>query len=553
MRKERFAIVVSVIGLAFCAGAQSLNKEIKVERDIVPEYRDADRLPISPVISLPAIARPELKYSLVDRHVGVTTSLFTLPVGTPLIDEPTVYPGYAAVGYMPLVNVGVSAGYRFIDNDKTALGAWMQYNGRIYNPNWGRDAANLDKKSDDYKNHAASLGVNLRHHTGADAILTALADYSYYHYYAPGLLNDSQGVNNVNAVLSWKKDGGEELFYGIGGGFSRFAFINQNKCSDNNGQIYLHRAPIRQNKFNFNGNAGVNISKESKAGIGVDFTYLHTPMTVAEEENTTLNTWLLRLTPSYRYVVRDLSVDLGMKIDITHGEGKAFHIAPDIKAVYRPLGFLGVNIKAGGGEIQNTASSIYFDMPYMEQLIAYENSHVPLMLDAGLTFGPFKGAYLEVFGGWAKANEWMMPFGNANIGLAPVNVSGWHGGVTAGYRYGSTLEAKITAECASGSNNIVHSYYLWRDRAKYVIDGMVTYSPIDKLGISLKYLMRAKRKAGNESLGSVNSANFGVKYRINDKVSVFLDGENLFNKRFHYIGGVPSQGITGLAGVTVKF
>ena len=126
MRKERFAIVVSVIGLALYAGAQSLNKEIKVERDIVPEYRDAERLPISPVISLPAIARPELKYSLVDRHVGVTPSLFTLPVGNPLIDEPTVYPGYAAVGYMPLVNVGVSAGYRFIDNDKTALGAWMQ-------------------------------------------------------------------------------------------------------------------------------------------------------------------------------------------------------------------------------------------------------------------------------------------------------------------------------------------------------------------------------------------------------------------------------------------
>ena len=86
-----------------------------------------------------------------------------------------------------------------------------------------------------------------------------------------------------------------------------------------------------------------------------------------------------------------------------------------------------------------------------------------------------------------------------------------------------------------------------------MIDGMVTYSPIDKLDISVKYLMRAKRKAGNESLGAVNSANFCVKYRINDKVSVFLDGENLFNKRFHYIGGVPSQGITGLAGVTLKF
>ncbi|MDE5745191.1 MAG: TonB-dependent receptor [Paramuribaculum sp.] len=553
MRKERFAIVVSVIGLAFCAGAQSLNKEIKVERDIVPEYRDADRLPISPVISLPAITRPELKYSLVDRHVGVTPSLFTLPVGDPLIDEPAVYPGYASVGYMPLFNAGVSAGYRFIDTGKTALGAWMQYNGRIYNSNLGDDAVYPNEKSNDYKEHTASLGVNLKHRTGADAILTAFADYSYYHYSAPALLNDSQGVNNVNTILSWKKDGGEGLFYGVGGGFSRFAFINQNKCSDNNGQIYLYRAPIRQNKFNLNGATGINISKESNADVGLDFTYLHTPMSVTDNVSATLNTWLLRLTPRYRYEVRDLSVDLGVKIDITHGGGKAFHIAPDVKAVYRPLGFLGVNFKAGGGEIQNTASSIYFDMPYMEQLIAYENSHVPLTLDAGLTVGPFKGAYLEIFGGWAKANEWIMPFGNASIGLAPVNVSGWHGGVVAGYRHSSTLETKISAEFASGNNNIVHSYYLWRDRAKCVIDATVIYSPIEKLDLSLRYLLRGKRKAGNESLGSVNSANLGAKYKINDRVSVFLDGENLFNKRFHYIGGVPSQGITGLAGVTLKF
>ncbi|MDE5837688.1 MAG: TonB-dependent receptor [Paramuribaculum sp.] len=553
MRKERLAFFSAAIGLAVCAGAQSLNKEIKIERDIVPEYRDADKLPVSPVISLPAVAKSNLNYSLVDRPVGVTPSIFALPLYHPATDMLKVYPGYASIGFMPMFNASASAGYRFINTDKTHLGAWMQYNGRIYDPNLGKDAANPDKKSDDHKNHAASLGINLSHHTGADAILTALADYSYYYYYAPELLNDRQGVNNVNAHLSWRKDSGEGLFYGIGGGFSRFAFINQNKCSDNKGLIYLYRAPIRQNKFNLNAEGGFAMSASSKVRIGVDFDYLRTPMTVEEDSNRVLNTWLLRLTPGYSYSANNLSVNLGVKVDITHGAGKAIHIAPDVKVDYKPLNMFGVNIKVGGGEVQNTASALYFDMPYVAQMFAYENSHIPLTVDAGLSFGPFKGAYLEIFGGWAKANEWIMPLGNAQKGMDPVNISGWHGGVKAGYRYGKKLQVQVGAEMASGSDDIAKAYYMWRDRAKYVIEATASYSPIEKLDISLSYILRGKRKAGVDELGSVNTANLGAGYRINENVSVFLEGENLFNKHFHYIGGVQSQGITGLAGVTLKF
>ena len=86
-----------------------------------------------------------------------------------------------------------------------------------------------------------------------------------------------------------------------------------------------------------------------------------------------------------------------------------------------------------------------------------------------------------------------------------------------------------------------------------MIDGKVVYTPIKPLDFSLGYILRGKRKSGNTSLGSVNSLNFGAKYDINEKLAVFINGENLLNKHYFYIGDVPSQGITGLAGVTLKF
>ena len=171
MKKERFTICVLAIGLAFCAGAQSLDKEIKVQRDIIPEHRSAERLPISPVISLPAVNRSKLNYSMVDKPMGITPAMQILPVNYPDVNYPEIYPGYAAIGYMPVYNAGVSAGYRLINTSKTRLGGWVQYNGRSYKPN--RDTyIKRTVDTDNFSEHAVSVGVNLNQRTSAVSSLS---------------------------------------------------------------------------------------------------------------------------------------------------------------------------------------------------------------------------------------------------------------------------------------------------------------------------------------------------------------------------------------------
>ena len=138
--------------------------------------------------------------------------------------------------------------------------------------------------------------------------------------------------------------------------------------------------------------------------------------------------------------------------------------------------------------------------------------------------------------------------------LQAFNVRGWHGGLALGYRHGKLAQARVSAEVArSNSEDAGKGYYLWRDRAKYVIGATAKVSPIDKLNINAGYSFRGKRKAGAYSLGSVSNLSLGADYAVNARTTVFLTGENLLDRKFYFIGGVPSQGITGLAGVTYKF
>lgn len=566
MNKKHLFLSAALFAVACNCGAQSLNKEITVERDIVPEYRDADRLRISPVVSLPQVVRQNLTYSFVDRPVGVTPSIYPLVLQNPAIERNDLFPGYAAIGYMPLFNMAASAGYRFIDNDKTRLGAWLQYNGRTYHGDVASLTAGTKEKTM-LRRHTFTLGSKLRQSTGEQSWLDAQIDYTYSRYNLPaytltegGALTRNQAVNNLNVAADWRHEDKSAFSYGAGAGFSRFAFVHGSDELFYN--RYYDAAAARQSNITVNGDASLAFSDESTVSLGLDFSYLkgndsfryYIDGMPAGLLPTDLNTWLLRLTPGYHYIGANAAFDAGVRIDLTHGSGRAVHIAPDVRFSATPSPYFGFTVKAGGGEVQNSLASLFAVMPYMSQIHTYGNSHIPFTFDASVTVGPFKGAYAELFGGYARANDWLMP-GYFHSGvLQTFNVRGWHGGLALGYRHGKLAQARVSAEVArSNSEDAGKGYYLWRDRAKYVIDATAKVSPIDKLNINAGYSFRGKRKAGAYSLGSVSNLCLGADYAVNARTTVFLTGENLLDRKFYFIGGVPSQGITGLAGVTYKF
>ncbi len=586
-------IILAAAAMMPLAGmAQSLNKEITVERDIVPEQREATRIGFTPRVTLRPVTLKQLAYS----ETGVTARV---PASISVLDPAAYadsiymspYRGYAAVGFMPRFNAALSLGYRIIDTERTRLGAWLQYDGKSYRHTisdyplgeWGTG----QEWTTDYKRNTATAAVDFRQLVGSRSAVDVDLDYTFarFNYDFAGGWN--QNINRLNADALWSS-GFNDLAYTVGARFSRFAYVNSlPNLSDRLFEIEQGAGrPVRESNVDVNASLRADFDDHSLAALGVEFsslsynhnTFLSSPKTdlwssysdpqpyrPVLEDLPGFSTWLLRFTPRYRYVSGIATVDLGVKIDLTHNAGKAFHIAPDVTLGLNPSSQFAITLRAGGGEVQNTLGSLYDVNPYMVSTYAYGNSHVPFTIDADITIGPFAGAYLNLFGGYAKANEWLMPASNYLDWFVAEDVKGWHAGVAAGYKWRDAVEARVAFETASHSDSDPSSvYYLWRDRAKFAIDASVRVTPISPLDITLGYNLRSKRQVYYVStfsaesntlleLGSVSDLSAGASWRFNPQLSVFVKGENLLNHKYDLIGFIPAQGLTGLAGVSYKF
>lgn len=116
------AAAVITLGISATATADDLTKEITVEKDIVVQEREAQKLSQLPQFNLPAIETKKLSWT--DRGVAapLTHDITLLPpaaYAASIAKSP--YRGYIDAGYFPTFELGVSAGYRIIDNDATRL------------------------------------------------------------------------------------------------------------------------------------------------------------------------------------------------------------------------------------------------------------------------------------------------------------------------------------------------------------------------------------------------------------------------------------------------
>lgn len=590
-------IILAAAAMMPLAGmAQSLNKEITVERDIVPEQREATRIGFTPRVTLRPVTLKQLAYS----ETGVTARV---PASISVLDPAAYadsiyvspYRGYAAVGFMPRFNAGLSLGYRIIDTERTRLGAWLQYDGKSYRHTYGNppggECATDERWDADFKRNTATAAVDFRQLVGSRSAIDMNLDYTFarYTYERPGGWKELpyQNVHRLNADGLWSS-GFNDLKYTVGARFSRFAYVNSLTNQSTLPFVIEDGAgrPVRESNVDVNASLRADFDDHSLAALGVEFSslsYNHNaamwmsgdwcgtgvaypqPYHPVLGEFPGFSTWLLRFTPRYRYVSGIATVDLGVKIDLTHNAGKAFHIAPDVTLGLNLSSQFAITLRAGGGEVQNTLGSLYDVNPYMASVYAYGNSHVPFTIDADITVGPFAGAYLNLFGGYAKANEWLMPAYYYLSRFILDDVKGWHAGVAAGYKWRDAVEARVAFETASHSDSDVSSaYYLWRDRAKFAIDASVRVTPIAPLDITLGYNLRSKRQVywisqsttGHDCfqpLGSVSDLSAGASWRFNRQLSVFVKGENLLNHKYELLSLIPAQGLTGLAGVSYKF
>ena len=398
--------------------SQDLSKEITIEKEIVPEKRSASRMMVSPAVTLPAVSQKQLRFSEYGSPALTTPHLAFLEPAA-YADSLTAFPyrGYADLGYFPIYNTALSAGYRIIDKPSTLLNTWLQYNGKIYDGNLIEEPfADVTMRS-----HQVEAGIDFAQRVGGQSLLSVDADYHYGRFNTPYYSNEQvdryyQSVNQVDAQIGWSSKAGK-VKYAANVGYGHFGYAHA-AVADVVADVQLLGA-VRENSWTVNGYADYIINECSDLGIDVDASMVdyNRNSTFAADENGVLamrevaepDYGIIALSPHLDYNIGIFAARLGARIDVCVNSGRALYIAPDVKVDWLPFSWLAVYGHLGGGQQMNKLGELYDLSQHTAPMMAYGRSSVPFTADAGVMFGPWRGASIEIYGKYAIANDWLMP------------------------------------------------------------------------------------------------------------------------------------------------
>lgn len=573
-----------LLALATSLSAQDLSKEIVIEKEIIPQERQASRHNITPTMSLSPISVKPLSLSESSVGVQVPSFLTTLePAQGESIIGNSPYRGYAGIGYFPHPNFGASAGYRIMNTQNTILDVYGQYNFNRY------ERENLLGKDVVNRKSALTLGVFAKHKINDNARINAHIDYSIYNYNVPQQNSDgyNQRANRFGFGSEFiSKAGNLDYNVGIKYGYFGFAHIDPFNTLLPTEEMEANN----ENLISILGGASLPAGENSKAGIDVDATFLNYKTDAIWSEHShplTLKTSMLEspidgytrgaisFNPYYSLHVDNIDARVGADISFAIKSGKTVHIAPDVNIAWRPIASFGVWAKATGGQELNTLNSLFQDCRYMSPLMAHRNSDIKYDLQLGMAFGPFQGFTGKLYGNYASTEDWLMQsilIGTQtteyiNHVYSAVDLKGWLFGASLAYDYNGIASLELSYEMTPSKYD--KGYYSWRDRAKRVFSASLSVRPIEPLNIAVNYRLRQDRAAYSLSpysigsltafepnrieLGDVNDLSLTASYAINKQLSIFAEINNLLSEEWQDCYGVTTAPINGLIGVGYKF
>ncbi len=596
MKRLHISLLCGSAVLAISAQSKDLKTEITVDRTVVPVEREAVRLgSLTPQLLSSPVNMRRLTLADYTETAPLTRSVPVLgpaSYGDKLSLSP--YKGYAALGYFPAFNLGASAGYKFVDTEHTRLGAWLQYDGYSYKPS--------DKTDGSYANNTFTLGARLEQRVGKSSSFAASLGYTFAAIGKPdAFAEEKQNVNDFDINLSWWSRV-KAISYHAHASFDHFGYGKDGYVDNFKTFYHEDTQPTRaasENRFTFKAGIGYLGSSASPRGgleLSADFLSRSNGVEIADIQygvdefypivqpisDGTLG--VISLTPYYAFHGASVNGRIGAKVELsTGGTGKKFHIAPAVMLDWNAASQFALYANIEGGERLNSLRSLFGYCPFINSIWQYQRSHMPVSVEIGMNIGPFSGFSARIFGGYAVANDWLMPqsttmFENGeppldcgpNFDCGPqrlysftnfgyYDLKSWHAGVGLSYEWRSVVKVNATAETAP--NDADKSYYLWRDRAKYVINASIEVRPVKALKIGVGYELRAgRRNYASNDIGAValrlaNVSNLGVNasYDINESITVFARGENILNRRYELVTDIEAQGVKGLIGATYKF
>ncbi len=592
----KYLTAIICAAAALTAAAQ-VNKEITVERDVVLSVREAAPLSFTPSYTLPPVERVTLDYSqrlTTARIPALYSVLGPTAVGDSIAASP--WRGYVSAGYFPLLNLGASAGYRIIDGRSTTLDAWMQYDGSRYNAVLPAATIPISQEKKGIISHDVALGLRLQSLLGRGRLLSVAGTFDYGRfngepYLASGKDWQSATRADINALFMGP---GREFGYSVGFDYSLFKFGEGygEKNTAATGSVTRFN-PLTENRFalsasifamssdisKFQLDITASALKRSKGGrrvIGFDAdTWPPFPAYLAHADGKT--SALIDFNPTYRLSSKTFALRLGLRLGLSVHDSPTFSLAPDVKVSWTPLQAFALYASATGGVHQNTLGSLYAIDRFISPVISYSNSRVPVDAKMGFRVGPFRGASLSVEAGWARADRWLMPYGETYglVYFGADDVKGWMINASIDYSWRGIAKLSLSGAYSPQGhrNNYANIHYTNLDHARYIFGAELSVNPLRQLEVTAGYQLRADRRmaalisgdviAGGErhhqsyyvsrDMANLSDLNIGGKWSFSPTLAVFLRAENILCRKTASYDLIPGQSIHGLAGVAYKF
>ena len=565
MKFQSKNIVVALAATAVAtlpAAAQGLSKEITIDKDVVPQERAASRLPVLPSLIEVKPEGTELQFSfsgIPARLAPYAGWLAPARVGDAV--SVSDWRGYVEAGYFPAYNATLSAGYRALDNGTDRLNVWGHFSGS----SWRNPDGDLPKDMrPKYNDSGAALGAAYQRRFNPFSTLDVALTLGG-NWYNPPFDFYSQSVYTGKLDAAWRSRGGM-VDYRVALHGDIF------KMQKDWGWIPIGAPAASEQTFTLDGDMSVPFGGDvtSKSALTFDYaaTFLHRNLSLrmneaGMEQKKGHVAGLVTLTPGMKFAGDNYQVNIGARVDLSFNSGGGtFHIAPKIEAVGAPSRYFRIFATATGGQVTNSASDLFGELRYIDPSLSYAFSQVAIDADAGFIVGPWRGFQLTVFGGYSRANDWVMPYHGAGR-LSPVDIKGFRFGGSLRYDWRDIVT--VEGSGAMAPQGYDKGYYMWRDRAKMELRGMITVRPIKALSVNVGGVARLKRRyyypayydyPGNYlPLGSIADLTAGADYRFTPQFSVFLKGTNLLNHNWSeaIATDVPCHGRTALVGVTYLF
>lgn len=557
MKRFRYILLLPAAVAGITAAAQDeLNKEVIIERDIVPVLEQATRHDPGMTVVRPTLTQPALTYS--DRAAATQTvpQAYTLEpaLGAQAVHT-SPYRGYVYAGWP-----GVTAGYRILDRDGLTLGVQAQY---LHNRYAG----------DDYTVTANDAGARL--YFGwtprAGRMLTASLAYGYRNfsrpYIAPGL--ERQALGSPVLRLAWHSDTGAPFSYHAGASASLTSYAEDAVFDIAGVPADFSTAPVREAIYVLEGGIAWRGSAVSQFGLDARGQLMHYNRLAAVSRPGVIQPYsqhhraVSTFRPYYRFTSADHGVTarLGLNVGLTSCNGTDVSVAPDINLAWNISERLGLTLDATGGTVANTVSEVADQYIWAAPMLAYRHSHIPVDAQLGVRVGPFAGASLTIYGGYARANDWLMPYAMGHdYFMTPRDVKGWHLGVRAAYSWRDIAGVAVSYEGASHGDD--SGYYRWRDGARGILDASVTVTPLRALQLQAGYSVRYGRRCLTYTAPDTyaytamhNSADLwaGAAYAVSRPLSVYARVNNILNHEAEILPGLPDRGINFVVGAGYKF